>query len=161
MAIYINYAGIKGDVTADGYKDHIAADSFQFGVGRAVTMKGGQSANRECSTPSFAELCITKIVDGASPDLLGSAYGNATEGKLVEIKFVKTGSGKAETYMTYKLTDCLVSGYSVSAAGEGEPSESITLSYSKLEVEFASRDAANKSKSPARTGYDISQQKKM
>ena len=34
MAIYLLYEGIKGNVTADGYKDHIQIASLQFGVGR-------------------------------------------------------------------------------------------------------------------------------
>jgi len=30
MAIYIQYDGIKGNVTADGYKGHIAVNSLVF-----------------------------------------------------------------------------------------------------------------------------------
>lgn len=32
MAIYIEYEGIKGNVTAAGYKNHIEVSSLAFGV---------------------------------------------------------------------------------------------------------------------------------
>lgn len=37
MAIYIEYEGIKGNTTADGYKDHLTVSSLQFGVGKVIT----------------------------------------------------------------------------------------------------------------------------
>ena len=46
MAIYVEYEGIKGNVTADGYKDHISVQSLQFGVGRGISMEPGNLSNR-------------------------------------------------------------------------------------------------------------------
>ena len=47
MAIYIDYEGLKGNVTATGYEGMIALDFFAFGVQRNISMQTGALANRE------------------------------------------------------------------------------------------------------------------
>jgi len=53
------------------------------------------------------------------------------------------------------LEDCLVSNYSISASSEGEPMESISLSYSKIMINYSDFDKTNKSGNPQRVGYDL------
>lgn len=155
MAIYIEYTGIKGNVTAEGYKDHISASSFQFGVGRGVSMESGNLSNREHTKPSLSEITITKTADSSTTSLFKEAVTGAA-GKKVVIKFVHTGSDKLVEFMTYTLEDCIVSGYSISASENGEPVESVSLSYSKVLVNYNDHDKTNKGGSPVRVGYDLS-----
>jgi type VI secretion system secreted protein Hcp len=49
----------------------------------------------------------------------------------------------------------LVSGYSVSADGESDPVESISLSFAKIMVNYSDYDKSNKSATPQRVGYDL------
>lgn len=154
MAIYLEYDGIKGNVTADGYKDHIAVMSVQFGVGRGISMESGNMSNRESTRPSLSEVTITKVADNSVTSIFKEAVtGNA--GKKVVIKFVRTGADKVQEFMDYTLEDVLVSGYSMSASSEGEPVESITLSYSKIMINYSDFDKTNKSGNPQRVGYDL------
>ena len=74
MAIYLIYEGIKGNVTADGYKDHIQISSLQFGVGRGVSMEPGNLANREATRPSISEVTITKAADNSVTDFFVSQW---------------------------------------------------------------------------------------
>lgn len=154
MAIYLEYEGIKGNVTAEGYKDHISVQSFQFGVGRGISMEAGNMSNREASRPSLSEITVTKAADTSATALFKEAVTGAA-GKKVTIKFVQTGSDKVVEYMTYTLEDVLVSGYSVSASGDSDPFESISLSYSKIMVNYNDFDKTNKSANPQRVGYDL------
>ncbi len=154
MAIYLLYEGIKGNVTADGYKDHIAVQSVQFGVGRGISMEAGNISNRESTRPSLSEISLTKEADNSVTALFKeSVTGNA--GKKVVIKFVRTGSDKVQEYMDYTLEDCLVSGYSITADAEGAPMEQITLSYAKIMINYSDFDKTNKSGNPQRVGYDL------
>ena len=57
--------------------------------------------------------------------------------------------------MDYTLEDCMVSGYSISADAEGEPMESITLSFSKIMINYSDFDKTNKSGNQQRVGYDL------
>lgn len=154
MAIYLEYEGIKGNVTADGYKDHIAVDSIQFGVGRGITMEPGNLSNREATRPSISEITVTKPADTSATSLFKEAV-TGSSGKKVVIKFVQTGADKVTEYMTYTLEDVLVSGYSVSASGESDPMESISLSFAKIMVNYNDFDKSNKSANPQRVGYDL------
>ena len=76
-------------------------------------------------------------------------------GKKVTVKFVRTGADKVQEYMDYTLENCLVRGYSISADAEGEPIENITLSFTKVMINYNDHDATNKSSSPQRVGYDL------
>ncbi|MDH5573724.1 MAG: type VI secretion system tube protein Hcp [Gammaproteobacteria bacterium] len=154
MAIYLEYEGIKGNVTADGYKDHIAVDSAQFGIGRGISMEPGNMSNREASRPSVSEVTLSKKADNSVTAIFKEAV-TGSAGKKVVIKFVRTGADKVVEFMDYTLENCLVSGYSMSATSEGEPMENISLSFSKIMINYNDHDATNKSASPQRVGYDL------
>ncbi len=55
MAIYIEYEGIKGNVTAVGYKNPIAVSSLAFGMLRGISMEAGNMSNREATYLSFTQ----------------------------------------------------------------------------------------------------------
>ena len=154
MAIYLEYEGIKGNITANGYKDHIGASSLQFGVGRGISMEAGNLANREATRPSISEITFTKLADISSTSLFKESVSGSA-GKKVVIKFVQTGADQLVEFMTYTLENCLVSGYSVSADGESDPVESISLSFAKIMVNYSDYDKSNKSATPQRVGYDL------
>jgi len=160
MAIYLLYEGIKGNVTAEGYKDHIDVQSMTFGVGRGISMDPGNLANREATRPSISEITITKLMDNSTTSLFKeSVTGSA--GKKVMLKFVRTGADKVNEFMNYELEDCLVSGYNVSGNGDSQPIETVTLSFSKILINHTDNDNTNKSGSPARVGYDLATAKPM
>jgi len=154
MAIYLEYDGIKGNVTADGYKDHIAVLSIQFGVGRGITMEPGNMSNREATRPSISEVTVTKLADNSVTGLFKEAV-TGSAGRTVRIKFVRTGADKVQEYMDYELSNALVSGYSISADAEGEPVETVTISFAKVMINYSDFDKTNKSGSPQRVGYDL------
>ena len=160
MAIYLLYEGIKGNVTAEGYKDHIDVQSMTFGVGRGISMDPGNLANREATRPSISEITITKLMYNSTTSLFKeSVTGSA--GKKVMLKFVRTGADKVNEFMNYELEDCLVSGYNVSGNGDSQPIETITLSFAKILINHTDNDHTNKSGSPARVGYDLATAKPM
>ena len=154
MAIYIEYEGIKGNVTADGFKDQIKVEAFEFGVGRGITMEAGNLSNREATRPTVSEVTFTHKADNSATALFKeSVTGSA--GKKVKISFVQTGADKVVCFMDYELEDCLVSAYSIKAEGEGDPIESISLSFSKIMVNYHDYDKSNAGDSPQRVGYDL------
>jgi type VI secretion system secreted protein Hcp len=133
MAIYMEYDGIKGDVTEEGHKKWIECSSCQFGVGRAIGgTASGASRGREASLCNVSEITITKPADAASQDLMREAMIGAVPGKKVKFEFVTTGRGdKAETYTTFELENCMISGFSLATGGD-RPSESLSLNFTKI-----------------------------
>ena len=153
MAIYLKYDGIDGEATHDSHQKWIDISTLQFGIGRGISTPSGSTANREASQPSVSEITIVKQMDGSSPKLFTeSATGNV--GKTVKIDLVSTGS-PGNTYVTYTLTNTLISGYSVSSGGD-RPVENVTLSFTKIEYKFIPYDNNNKAGTPVTVSYDLS-----
>jgi type VI secretion system secreted protein Hcp len=159
MAIYMKLnlgKEIKGDVTAEGFVDWIGLHSWQYGSGRAVSMSIGSTANREASLPSLSEMSLSKTMDSSSGVLAQKALAGVESG-TAEIALVRTGSkGVAERVATFKLEGVVISGYSVSAGEGGAPSESVSLSYTKLEGDFVGSDPEHKNGKEMKFSYDLS-----
>jgi len=152
MSIYMNYNDIPGDVTAEGHEKWIELNSCQWGVGRGISSPTGASADRESSAPSVSEITVTKATDVSSTKVLNEAYQG--EGQKVQIDFCKTDKGKLEVFLTLTLTNCMVSGYSVSSGGD-RPSESLSLNFTKVEFKNVNMGAAADTGSPDSVTYDL------
>ncbi len=154
MAIYLEYEGIKGNVTADGYKDHISVLSVDFNVARKISMTPGNLSNRETSRPSISEVTIIKVADNSCSALFKeSVTGSA--GKKAKIKYVHTGTEKLTEFLEHILEDCIISGYKFAANAEGQPQEVINLSFSRILINYKDHDTSNKTGTPQRVGYDL------
>lgn len=155
MALYMNFNDkkIKGNVTAKGYEDWIELQSMQFGVGRGISMGVGASADRETSVASVSEITVTKLMDPASAMLLKESL-SGDEGVKVEIVIVRTGAKEVEKVGTYTLENTLISGYSVSSGGD-RPAESLSLSFTKIQVDLKGADSTNKNGQNFKVGYDL------
>lgn len=156
MAIFMKFGTkVKGQVTTEGYKDMIELSSFQFGVGRAVS-SGAGGQQREGSHPAVSDISITKNYDKASSGL----YQDALAGKfdtVVNIYFTTTTNSKLGTYLEYELTACGASSYSLSSGGDN-PSESISLNFTKIMVSPSPIDDKGKAVAGAKVTYDLLKQ---
>ena len=156
MAIYMNYDGlaIKGGVTADGYTDWIDISSFQFGVGRGISMEVGGMQEREATRPSISEVSLSKAMEASSGGLFQASVKGSV-GVTVLIHIVRTGTDKVQAYATYELENCLVSSYSVSASDGGSPFENISLSFAKIMMDLSNVDTTGANASSMKVGYDL------
>jgi type VI secretion system secreted protein Hcp len=154
MPIYMNYnsLAIKGDVTATGWENWIEVSSFQFGVGRGIASPTGGSADRESSAPSVSEITITKDQDTSTGPMLTAALQG--EGVTVIIDFVKTSQGQLAKYMEYTLTNTLISGFSTSSGGD-RLTESVSLNFTKIQVDPTTIDATGAISNANPVTYDI------
>lgn len=152
MPIYVKYGAIKGSVTEQGHKEWVDVSSLQWGVGRGIGSPTGRSANRESSAPSLSEVVVSKQMDKSSFAWLQEAFkGQAVD---CEIHFCSTDAGQLRTYATYKLTNCLISGYSLSSGGD-RPSESISINFTKIEYLYKEYDSKNAVTDSPRVMYDL------
>jgi type VI secretion system secreted protein Hcp len=160
MPIYMQYAGIDGDVTEEKHKKWVDVSHFSIGVGRAINSPIGSTAKREVSTPNVTEVNIDKKMDISSYRWLEeSLYGQ----KAVKctVHFTRTGQdGSTEVYAEYIFENCLVSGYEVDTTGAGA-TEKVSINFTKLEYTYTDRDAGNApGGAKPRAAYDLSAAKK-
>jgi len=154
MAIYLKFGNVKGNVTAEGYAGQIGVTSVKFTVSRNVSMKAGNLSNRESAKPTLSQIELVKKADNSVAALFKEAL-TGSAGQEAILTFVRTGTDKVQEFMTYKLSDCIVSGYSISAQGDEEPVETLTLSFSAIEVSYKDHDATNKAGNTQRVRYDV------
>jgi type VI secretion system secreted protein Hcp len=144
MAIYMKFGAINGDVETAGFDKWIELNSFQWGVGRGIGSPVGGAQNREASAPSISEITVSKRMDITSVPLLMDAVLGELNTK-VEIKFTTTTKNKTTTFLAYELTDCGLSGYSITSGGD-MPTESLSLNFTKILETFSGMDAATQAK---------------
>lgn len=156
MPIYMKFGGIDGAVTTQGYEKWIELNSFQYGVGRAVSSGSGGNT-RESSAPNISEIVVTKQHDIASAKLYQDSVAGTFDTK-VEIKMNTTTKNKTETFLTFELTDCGVSSYSLSSGGDN-PMESLSLNFLKIMVTPTPLDKSGQIKKGDVVSYDLLQMK--
>ncbi|PCI11845.1 MAG: hemolysin-coregulated protein [Thiotrichales bacterium] len=155
MAIYLDYEGIQGSVTAAGYQGMTELRHFKFGVLRKVSMKTGEMANRERSLPVFSPVYIEKRMDTATMDLFRSSVVGS-QGKRATVHFVSTGNHQLIEYMAYTLENCLISDYLIYDSEFNQvPHEKMQLSYTSLLVSHTVRGANNQAVATQRYGYHL------
>jgi len=152
VAIYIKFGDIEGGVTEDKHKGWIEVNSFQFGVARAVSSgAGGQT--RESTAPSISEIVVTKVNDASSPKLYEDSLAGAFD-TAVTIEMTQTTKKGTETYLKIELTDCGISGYSISSGGDA-PSESLSLNFTKIVYTPTPLDNKGNTQKGDVVGYDL------
>src|SRR6516225_3103534 len=148
----MNWDGVPGDVTTQGFEKCIELNSFQWGVGRGIGSATSGQASRESSIPSISEIVVTKRMDSASPGL----WTDSVAGQLnstVNIVFTTTDQGDTKEFLKYELTNTGLSGYSLSSSGD-MPTESLSLNFTKVSWTFTST-APDVSGTPTTQGYDL------
>jgi type VI secretion system secreted protein Hcp len=150
------YGSLAGDVTTAGFETWTELQSFQWGVGRGVGSAMGGAMSRESSVPSISEIVVTKNMDAASPGLWTDSVAG-TFNQMVTITFTTTSAGQTEKFLSYELTDCGLSGYSLSSGGD-MPSESLSLNFAKISWTLTPVKADG-SGTPVTQGYDLTQSK--
>ena len=152
MAIYMKFGSIEGQVTTSGFEKWIECHSFQYGVGRGVT-SGAGGQQRESSNPSISEITITKVFDKASSGLYEDSIAGSFDTN-VQIKLTSTTKNKVDTFLTYELSECGVSGYSISSGGDN-PSESLSLNFTKIMISPSPLDDKGSPAAGAKVTYDL------
>lgn len=157
MAIFMKYGSEKGEVSAEGYTEWVELSSFQWGVGRGISVGVGGGSKREASAPSVSEITVTKTLDAFSPIALKESIGG--KGVQVKIDITRTDDGgKHHAFQKYVLEGAMVSGYSLSSGGD-RPSESLSLNFTKVDSEYVKIDDKFAAKTTGHVIYDLTQAK--
>jgi type VI secretion system secreted protein Hcp len=156
MAIYLKYGSVGGDVTESGHSGWIELNSVQWGVGRGVSSPTGSGGDREASAPSVSEVTITKAQDSASSGLLLETFNGtgAGNGASVQIDFCRTTAGQLNVYLSFVLSQVIISGFSLSSGGD-RASESLSMNFNKVAVTFTPMNADGTPGNGSTVTYDL------
>jgi type VI secretion system secreted protein Hcp len=126
---------IKGECTLTdaAYKDKINIQSWAYGASLA-SYTDGTNQKRTFGKPEVSAISITKSMDLASTGIFQACIAG-TNLPTVKIFTLQEESGKFDVFYTITLTNALIESYQVSTGGQ-VPSESLTLTFSKIELAY-------------------------
>ena len=101
---------------------------------------------------AMGDLQVSTQTSRASPQLL-LACASGKHIKSAVLTGRKAGKGQAE-YLTFSLSDVLVSGYQTGASEAEAPLDSLALSFSKIEVSYKQQKADGSLAPAIRVGWD-------
>jgi type VI secretion system secreted protein Hcp len=145
--IFLKLDGIAGESTDDKHKGEIDVESFTF------------SAKRTGGKTNVSPLRVLKVLDGSSPKLMQ----DATTGHHIKsgvLAFRRSGDPDGVEFLTYKLSDIVVSSYEQGGANPdkrtlGSLEDEVGLSPAKVQVTEKTVDASGKAGPVVSASFDF------
>jgi type VI secretion system secreted protein Hcp len=153
--IFAKIGDIKGESLDDKHKDEIEVLSYSWGVTNAGSMAHGSGGGEGKAT--FHDMSFVHNVDKASPVLL-QACATGTHMKEATITHRKAGKGQHE-YLVVKMTDVIVTGVTHGGSGSGDHSESVSLAFAKVALEYKPQKPDGSLDAGIHFKYDLKAQK--
>ena len=133
MPAFLKLGDIKGEATDDGHKEWILIESMSAPITRSIPA-GAKDQQRTKGDTTLGDVVVVRQLDKSSTKL-SEAAANGTFFKEVEIHLTTTVKKKQEPYLTYKLKNVIITGYSFHGVQSGDPlpTEQVTLGLTEAE----------------------------
>jgi len=151
---FLKIDGIPGESLDSKHKDEIQVESWSWGESQSGTMSlgGGGGAGKV----NMQDFNFMMSVNKATPKLVLACAGGEHIKKAV-LTCRKAGKTQQE-FLIYTFSDVLVSSYQTSGSSE-VPTESVSLNYTKMELEYKAQKADGTLDGPIKAGWDLKQNK--
>jgi len=156
--MFLKIDGIEGESLDHKHKNEIQLLSFSFGATQAGTAGiGGGSGSGKVQLHDFQ---ITKHFDKSSVKLFEACATGKHTAKAVLV--CRKAGGDQQEYLKYTFSEVLVSSISQSGSGSDVlPTESVSLNFSKIEIEYKPQDEKGGLGGVIKAGWDASANKKV
>jgi type VI secretion system secreted protein Hcp len=147
---FLKIDGIPGESLDDKHKDEIEVLSWSWGETNEPPPASGGGAGS--GKVAMTDLHVSANLSRASPQLLlACASGKHIKSAILTGR--KAGKAQAE-FLTFSLSDVLVSGYQTGGSATEAPMDSISLNFSKIEVSYKQQKADGSLAKAIRVGWD-------
>jgi type VI secretion system secreted protein Hcp len=153
--IFVKLGDIKGESLDSKHKDEIEVLSFSWGLTNSGSI--GPGAGGGAGKATFQDLSIVHRLDKASP-LLMQACATGTHLKEATITHRKAGKGQQE-FLIVKMNDVIVTGVSHGGTTDQPASETVTLNFAKIELEYRPQKADGSIDAGVLFKYDLKSNK--
>jgi type VI secretion system secreted protein Hcp len=154
---FVKIDGIKGEST-DG---KIVALSYSWGASQPISAPRA-TGGRTGGHVDIQDFSFVKVLDKSTPTLfLACCDGRYLKEVVVELFLANSDK---HPYMKYTMEDVIISSVRPGGSAQGseiKPLESVTLDFGKVRLEYTPIDSSGKVGSPERTGWDLTNNKKL
>ena len=158
MAIdyFLKIDGVSGESLDSKHKGEIEVEAWSWGESNPSQPGGGGGG--ASGKVQMQDLAFTTRFSKASPQLmLACASGKHFKDAVLTAR--KAGKGQQE-FLTFSLSDVLVSAYQTGGAGgDVLPGDSVSLNFSKIQVEYKPQNPDGSLGSSIKAGWDVKQNK--
>lgn len=156
--MFLKIDAIDGESTDHSHKNEIELLSFNFGASQPGSAgHGGGSGIGKVQVQDFH---FSKYLDKASPKLFEACATGKHTPKVV-LTCRKAGGAQQE-YLKITLSEVIVSSIQNSGSGgESLPSESVSLNFSKIEIEYKPQDEKGGLGGVVKAGWDLAKNQKV
>lgn len=159
---FFKFATVPGESTDDKHKEWIEILSFSWGASQAMGGSSSSTSAQSGQRVDISDFSFVHTLDKASPKLflaccLGEHIADAT------LELCKAGGDK-QKYMSYKMTDVMVSSVrpgGASQGGDALPLEEVSVRFGKVQLEYTLIDKTGKPAGVVPAGWDLSANKKI
>jgi type VI secretion system secreted protein Hcp len=147
---FLKLDGIPGESADAKHKGEIDVLSWSWGESQPTPVNPGSGGGS--GKVAMTDLHVSANLSKASPQLLlACAAGTHIKGAVLTGR--KGGKAQAE-FLTFSLSDVLVSAYQTGGATAEAPLDSISLSFSKIEMTYREQSAKGGLGPAIRVGWD-------
>ena len=125
--VFLKLDGVQGESTDSNHVGEIEVSSFNW-PGVTNPGSGGSGAGKV----TVNDFTITKHIDKSSPTLMQACAGGKHFPSATIT--VRKAGGTQQEYLTYTMSDVQIS--SVQQAGSDQPTEQLSLNFSKISVKY-------------------------
>jgi type VI secretion system secreted protein Hcp len=156
---FLKLDGIDGESTDAAHKGELDVLSWSWGVTQSGSPGGGGGGGAGKAT--FADFQFTSGISKASPALFLAAATGSHIASAVLTGIRTAAKGKGLEFLTYTLTDVMVTSVQHGDSVGTVPTEQFALSYSKFQVSYSPTNAKGKLDPPVQAGFDLKTNKKI
>ena len=147
---FLKIDGITGESADAKHKDEIDVLSWSWGESQPAAAGPGGGAG--AGKVSMNDMHVSATLSKAGPQLL-LACASGKHLKSAVLTGRRGGKAQAE-FLTFSLSDVLVSSYQTGGTTADAPLDSMSLSFSKIEVTFKEQSAKGGPGATTRAGWD-------
>ncbi len=153
--VYLELDGIKGEATAKGHEGQIGIFSISWGCSAATTV-GANTGGISASKVQISSFNMMKQLDTSSVPLF-QACCKGTHIPKAKITFRKQTGDAQESFLIYTLHDVMVDSLqtSGSSGGDDTPTESLSLAFAKMEIEYKKQGKDGKLTAAGQAAWDL------
>jgi type VI secretion system secreted protein Hcp len=150
---FLKLDGIDGESAKDGHTGEIEIKSVNWGTSHAST--GHTGTGHSSGKVDFADISIMKVADKSSPKLMLRCCDGKTIG-TGKITFRKTAGDSKIDFLTYALTNVMVTSWQQSGndSGDDQVAESVSFAATKVVVTYLPQKADGSADAKQQGGWD-------
>ena len=157
---FLRIDGIPGESKDSKHKDEIDVEAWSWGEVNPV--QHGPGSGVGAGKVQMQDFNFTTRFSKASPSLmLACASGKHLKSAVLT---ARRGGDKAQAeFLTFSLSDVLVSSYQTAGAEAGDvaPVDSVSLNFAKIQIEYKEQKADGSLGGSIKAGWDAKQNKQL